>query len=196
MNEKSSSSSDELDFLQVMQDVKPLQHDNLCPPKPRPCPSKSLKRQAAEGTDPKQMLSLEIPYWARLSPDDWPEYAKPGMQHGVLKKLRLGHYDIQARLDLQGQPSSKVQLLLPDFIEHQFLIDHRCILVVTGKGQLSQPPARLKSLVAFWLPQLPQVLAFHPAQPRHGGNAAFYVLLKKNPEAKKDNWEQQIKRRV
>ncbi|MFM7275513.1 MAG: Smr/MutS family protein, partial [Gammaproteobacteria bacterium] len=52
-----------------------------------------------------------------------------------------------------------------------------------------KPPALLKSCIAFWLPQLPEVLAFHSA-PRHlGGTGATVVLLRKSERARQENFE-------
>ena len=58
-----------------------------------------------------------------------------------------------------------------------------------GKGEDSATPARLKSYTNAWLRQLPEVLAFHSAQRRHGGYGATYVLLRKNEVARSDTRE-------
>ncbi|MEQ9814703.1 MAG: Smr/MutS family protein, partial [Azospirillaceae bacterium] len=51
-----------------------------------------------------------------------------------------------------------------------------------GRGTFTGGKAVLKSKLADWLNDPPlrdKVLAFYPAQPRHGGEGAFYVLLKR-----------------
>ena len=53
----------------------------------------------------------------------------------------------------------------------------------------------LKSYVNKWLPNLPEVMAFHSAQQHHGGAGAVYVLLKKNAEKKQENGERHLRGR-
>jgi DNA-nicking Smr family endonuclease len=67
----------------------------------------------------------------------------------------------------------------------------RCVLVITGKGSprpageaLFAEEARgvLKRMLPQWLADAalkPLVLATAPAQARHGGGGAFYVLLRR-----------------
>ena len=54
------------------------------------------------------------------------------------------------------------------------------MLVVTGKGLESG--GTLRHMVPRWLNEEPnraRVLAFCPAQPRHGGGGALYVLIRR-----------------
>ncbi len=58
----------------------------------------------------------------------------------------------------------------------------RCVLVITGKGRVSRDGGVLRAEVPRWLDQSPnraRVLAVTPAQPKHGGGGALYVLLKR-----------------
>ena len=58
----------------------------------------------------------------------------------------------------------------------------RCIIVITGKGRVSEGGGVLRNQVPQWLnsPALrPLILAFTPAQPRDGGDGALYVLLRR-----------------
>ena len=54
------------------------------------------------------------------------------------------------------------------------------MLITHGKGELRDKPALLKSCVNHWLKELDSVLAFHSAQPHHGGSGASYVMLRKS----------------
>ncbi len=59
-----------------------------------------------------------------------------------------------------------------------------------GRGKHENAPQNLmKSALAIWLPKIDEVLAFHSAQPQHGGLAAIYVLLRKNDEQRLANQE-------
>jgi DNA-nicking Smr family endonuclease len=59
----------------------------------------------------------------------------------------------------------------------------RCVLVITGRGFGPSGPGVLKSAVPRWLeePELRRhILAAAPAQPRHGGAGATYLLLRRH----------------
>lgn len=73
--------------------------------------------------------------------------------------------------------------------------DVRTALVLHGKGERSQPQALLKSYVSAWLPQIPDVMAIHSADRRHGGSGALYIPLRKSERRKADNRERHQKRR-
>ncbi len=67
---------------------------------------------------------------------------------------------------------------LINFIRQEATSRHRCLLIIHGKGSHNGKAPVLKNLVRHWLPQFPQVLAFHSALTRDGGAGALYVLLK------------------
>jgi DNA-nicking Smr family endonuclease len=59
----------------------------------------------------------------------------------------------------------------------------RCVLVVTGKGVESG--GTLRHMVPRWLYESANrehIVAFCPAQARHGGAGALYVLLRRRRE--------------
>jgi DNA-nicking Smr family endonuclease len=70
----------------------------------------------------------------------------------------------------------------------------RTALITHGKGEGRTESALLKSCVNFWLPQMPEVLAFHTAQKQHGSYGATYVLLKKSERQKQLTREQFTRR--
>ena len=114
-------------------------------------------------------------------------YVKPGIQQGVYKKLRLGKYPIEARLDLHRLTIDEARVSLVQFIRD--CVDHelRTVLLTHGKGEGRERPALLKSCINHWLPQMDEVLAFHTAQKHHGSYGASYVLLKKSKSEKLRN---------
>lgn len=107
-------------------------------------------------------------------------FARPGLQHGVLRKLRRGQFSIGAELDLHGMTVPLAQRALREFLARCLLADTRCVRIIHGKG-LSTPdrPPVLKTRVNTWLRQHGDVLAFCSARPQDGGTGALYVLLKK-----------------
>jgi DNA-nicking Smr family endonuclease len=117
------------------------------------------------------------------------EFARPGVQHGVYKNLRMGKYEIQSRLDLHRHTVEQSRTALWRFVDDCEKHGVRCALITHGKGEGRERPAILKSCVNHWLKQFDQVLAFHTAQKHHGGLGATYVLIKKSATARQDTSE-------
>lgn len=117
-------------------------------------------------------------------------FKKPGIQNGVYRKLRLGQYQIDARLDLHRMTVAQAREEVFSFVSEAGRLGLRTLLIVHGKGQ-STPDgssiAVLKGYVNRWLTELDSVQAFHSAQPVHGGTGAVYVLLRKSAEKKREN---------
>ena len=116
------------------------------------------------------------------------------MQDGVFRKLRLGKYDIHARLDLHRKTLREARDDVLNFLRQCQRMDIRTVIIVHGKGEKSNPPALMKSYVSTWLAQISDVMCFHSALRQHGGNGALYVMLKKSPEKKLENRERHSKR--
>lgn len=121
-------------------------------------------------------------------------FRRPGVQHGVFRNLRLGKYAADARLDLHRMTVDQARREVFQFVRDCLANDVRSALITHGKGELRQTPALLKSCVAHWLPQLPEVLAFHTALKQHGGYGATYVLFKKSERQKQITKEQHSRR--
>ncbi|MCP5405636.1 MAG: Smr/MutS family protein [Pseudomonadaceae bacterium] len=99
-----------------------------------------------------------------------------------LKELARGLVSPTAKLDLHGQQEGDAWLMLMNWLTHAAEDDHRCVLVVTGKGKgygINGDMGIIKAQVATWLAAHPKVIAFHTAQPKDGGSGALYVLLKR-----------------
>lgn len=117
-------------------------------------------------------------------------YKKDGVQHGVFKKLRLGQYAIEARLDLHKKTVEEARREVFQFVRDCMEYDLRTVMIVHGKGERNENgDAVLKSYLNHWLPDFSQVLAFHSAQKRHGGTGAIYLLLRKSDTEKQLNRE-------
>lgn len=111
---------------------------------------------------------------------DQDSFVRPGMQHDILRRLRRGHWVVQAELDLHGWTRDEARMQVVRFLDgciHQGL---RCICVVHGKGLNSLAgQAVLKQLVPIWLVQRSEVLAFCHPQAAEGGDGVLVVLLKR-----------------
>ena len=146
------------------------------PPPPPPLPSVVV---------PGAAVSLPPPVAAPPSRSRLPPL-EPGRSAGLDRRsddrLRRGQMAIEARIDLHGLTQSSAYDVLAHFITVSQAIGRRCVLVITGKGPVSQGGGVLRTMVPRWLaePSLRRrILALHRAQPRDGGDGALYVLLKR-----------------
>ena len=187
-------------FLEEMSGVKPLQRE----------PRERLIRQSAEGNLELRRQAATEALHEKINPlldegvdplDAWYvlDFKRPGIQHGVYKKLRMGRYDIDARLDLHRMTVKQAREEVKQFIDEAGKLGLRTLLILHGKGQRKveqENTAVLKGYVNHWLQQLEMVQAFHSAQPVHGGTGAVYVLLRKSADKKRENRERFLKGRV
>jgi DNA-nicking Smr family endonuclease len=109
----------------------------------------------------------------------------PGVDARTLRHLRSGE-DLgvpppeRAVVDLHGLRAAEVDAALRRAVARAREAALRHLLVVTGRGLGSEggvPVVRGAAVES--LRRHPEVLAFTPAQPRHGGPGALYVFLRK-----------------
>ena len=82
----------------------------------------------------------------------------------------------------------KAREVVFSFINDCVKYDLRTVIIMPGKGDRNnEDPALLKSHLVHWLPQLPDVLAYHTAQPNDGGAGAMYVLLRRSERSKEQS---------
>jgi DNA-nicking Smr family endonuclease len=87
---------------------------------------------------------------------------------------------IEQTIDLHGLTQEQAHERLGQFLAEAQQSGRRCLLVVTGKGLAHG--GVLRHMVPRWLNQRPnreRVLAFAPAQPKHGGGGALYLLIRR-----------------
>jgi DNA-nicking Smr family endonuclease len=97
------------------------------------------------------------------------------------KKLRQGEFTIDAKLDLHGMTQVEAFAALSVFMHKKAAAGKRHLLIITGKGRGGE--GVLRRNLEKWLSQLPEagrVLALRPAAIKHGGDGAFYVVLRKS----------------
>lgn len=179
-----------------MRGVKPIKvEEKITLASPHLDKTNSVTRQkaaTAELAKDKNFLSGE--YIEPVDPLAIIEFKRDGVQNGVYRNLRLGKYQIDARLDLHHMTIDQARNAVFQFIKDCMGNDIRCALITHGKGEGRNLPAQLKSCIAHWLPQFPEILAFHSAQKQHGWVGATYVLLRKSDKKKLETWEQHNKR--
>ena len=112
-----------------------------------------------------------------ISPRQW---KKEPLDLRVERNLSLGDVVIEARLDLHGQTEQAAYEKFREFVEAQHARGKRMLLVITGKG--ADGTSVLRANLPRWCDVTPFedfVLAVRTAAPHHGGDGAYYVLLRK-----------------
>ncbi len=151
-------------------------------------PRVSRRRQPPEPIPRQRMLDEQAALQATISDDfdveslletdDSLSFCRPQVGPDVPRKLRRGHWSLQAEIDLHGMTRDAAREALTLFLAEACKRGLRCVRVVHGKGIGS--PGRvpvLKSKVRAWLVQSDCVLAFVHAPPAQGGHGAVLVLL-------------------
>jgi DNA-nicking Smr family endonuclease len=106
-----------------------------------------------------------------------------GLDRRTWLRLKRGQVSIEQTLDLHGRTQDEAHGALARFLAAAQAADCRCVLVVTGKGLESG--GTLRHMVPRWLNEganRERIVAFCPAQARHGGTGALYVLLRRRRE--------------
>ncbi|MDG3087437.1 DNA endonuclease SmrA [Vibrio hannami] len=190
------SQDDDLDlFQQMMGDVTPIKNDTAEHQKKHKVTDAHIaRREAAIWLSEQDPEYLSLDNAPMVRPEDVIEYKRDGVQEGVFRKLRLGKYPIQARLDLHRKSLQEARDEIVKFLKQCLRMDIRTVIIVHGKGERSNPPALMKSYTASWLSQIKDVMCVHSAQQFHGGTGAVYVLLRKSAEKKAENRERHQKR--
>lgn len=185
-----TTKEERMSFLEEMEGVRRIRQPNRADvKKPRDLTPGHLERQRAAMAKPVvDRNPLTADDVDPLTSHDVLNWQRPGVQHGVFRKLRLGQYPIEARLDLHRMTVEEARREVFRFIHDCVRYGVRSALITHGKGERNvDGVAWLKSYLAKWLPELDDVLAFHSAQKHHGGTGAAYVMVRKGERQKKEN---------
>jgi DNA-nicking Smr family endonuclease len=187
------------EFRDAMADVAPLKSKRLridATGKPSPAQlerrdARLERRDAAEGKTKKSADEnyLTLGEVTQRDPREILQWKKDGVQRQVFRRLKQGGYPVEEQLDLHGHTVREARVQLLDYLTRARARARRVVLIAHGRGEKSATPARIKSYVAHWLEQIPEVIAFHSAMPHQGGTGAVYVLLQKSRESKEANRE-------
>ena len=188
------NSEDDKDlFAAQMQDVTPLVN-------PRTDTRKSWQGASAEqlqrrrageafAEDVSEQNFLTLSEVEARQPLEMLEWKQDGVQHAVFSKLRRGGYALEYELDLHQKTVKEAQQAVFKLFQQVRVKNWRCVLISHGKGERSATPGRLKSYVARWLIDHPDVIAYCSAQRNHGGVGSVYVLIRKSAAGKAANRE-------
>ncbi|HEX6120954.1 MAG TPA: Smr/MutS family protein [Dongiaceae bacterium] len=169
----------------------------------RPIKSRRRARQQTEEASGAPPAKAKAAPTAPAPPKPQPARpAKPhelthGLSHGIDRRqaarFRKGKLAIEGTIDLHGSTQQSAHDELLAFLKRAHAAGKRSVLVVTGKGMTQGKTVGksagktgvLRQAVPRWLNEPPfraLVLAFDYAEPRHGGEGALYVLVKRARE--------------
>jgi DNA-nicking Smr family endonuclease len=166
-------------FELAMRDVAPLKRRRARarPAAPPPVP---VARTAVAAVPPPPPRPIPI---AAAPPPPRPSAraaAEPGLDRNTAKRFARGEMPIDSAIDLHGMTQARAHEALDRFVASALKAGARVLLVVTGKGRLGE--GILRRHVPEWLkagPYASRILRLAPARPPHGGDGAFYVLLRR-----------------
>ena len=167
------------EFRKAMAGVAPIavrrRHLPGAPPPP-PVPVQSLRDERAALAE-----SLLGPVSIDDALDSGEELAflREGLPRQVLRRLRRGHWVVQADLDLHGMNRVTAAQAVAGFLRACAARGVRCVRIVHGKGlgSTNREPV-LKAKLRKWLPLRDEVIAYCQAPAVHGGGGAVLVLLR------------------
>lgn len=155
-----------------------------------PTPAQKRRRDAAVARelepDPNYLHTGEV---RTMDPYERFEWKKDGVQPAVFQKLKGGGYEVEGRLDLHRRTIEEARQEVYRFLAVCRGRGWRCVAILHGRGIRSATPARMKSYVAHWMRQAPEVIACSSAPPRQGGTGAVFVLLRKSAASREENRE-------
>ncbi len=115
--------------------------------------------------------------------DEFIEGRVPGLDVGIVRRLRRGEFAVQGHIDLHGMTREEAKSAVDAFLKKERSAGKRCVLLVHGRGLHSKDQVPiLKDALKHWLATARfgrHVLAFATARPVDGGAGAIYVLLRR-----------------
>ncbi|MCB1735323.1 MAG: Smr/MutS family protein [Gammaproteobacteria bacterium] len=165
-------------FREAVGEVIPIAHDRVSS-RPAPPPAIARQRQLDEARVMQDALSDDF-HPIELETGEELIFARSGLQHSVLRKLRRGQFCVGAELDLHGMTAPIARQHVAHFLNDARHAGIRCVRIIHGKGRGSSNKGPvLKVKLNTWLRQRHDVLAYCSARPQDGGTGAAYVLLKR-----------------
>lgn len=198
-NRKGSAGEDRALWEHVTQSVTPLNNKRAAatkkrsddsppvPPTPAATPRKTRAAKPAATATPQRStrdIGTASNKAATATPTK-PSRTHAGFDRATETKLRKGQLDIEGRIDLHGMTQDEAYRALTRFVTRAYAQYKRTLLVITGKGRVSQGGGILRRLLPLWVGEHDLkhcVLAVTPAASKDGGDGAFYLRLRKHKD--------------
>ncbi len=176
------SEADRALFRAAVADVRPLPDPGRAETGQSKPQALARKRSLDEAAALRQsQLALEpspMSWDLGLDIEEEQSYLRVGVNPDLLRKLRRGHWTIEAELDLHHHTQEEAYAALLAFLKSARLEGWRCVRVIHGKGLSSfQRQPVLRGKVRRWLTRFAEVAAYCEPRPNAGGSGALLVLL-------------------
>ncbi len=170
-------------FREAVKDATPFEKSHRADTR-RPKPNPHANHHQAD-----ELAALEASQLAMYpSPMSWDigadiedeqSFLRGAVSPDLLRKLRRGHWTIDAEIDLHGHSQDEAHEALMEFMRKARVTGWRCVRIIHGKGLSShQKIPILRNKVRRWLQQKDEVLAYCEPRPNGGGSGAVLVLLR------------------
>ncbi len=103
-------------------------------------------------------------------------YQQSPLPKKLLQQLQAGKLTFYRRYDFHHHTTLMLHNQLNHILNSTATNDHRCLLMIHGKGQPHQP-AVLKGYISYYLEQHPYCRAYCSTQAKDGGTGSIYVLI-------------------
>jgi DNA-nicking Smr family endonuclease len=165
-------------FREEMGIIEKIKQDKIHPVTASPKPVAKFRKQRAEQALNNTFSDQYEPH--TIGSEEILSFRRSGIQHRLFSRLRNGHLQIEAELDLHGMTVAIAHHALAKFLQDCQSDTLRCVRIVHGKGWSSknQKPV-LKTKLNSWLQQDDNILAFCSAPIDDGGTGAVYILLRR-----------------
>jgi DNA-nicking Smr family endonuclease len=166
------------EFRAALAGVEPLPPDRrvaLRQPRPAPLPREAWRDERAALAESLGPISLDD----AIESGEELAFVRNGYSANTLRKLRRGHWVVEASLDLHGMNRVQAAVAVSEFLRRSRARRLGCVRIVHGRGlgSRNREPV-LKGKLRKWLALREEVLAFSQAPAMHGGAGAVLVLLK------------------
>jgi DNA-nicking Smr family endonuclease len=169
------------EFRDAVADVEPLEEPRRRAPPRRAAAPLPRQTRRDERAALAETLAGPVSVDDALESGEELSFLREGYPRDTLRKLRRGHWTVEASLDLHGMNRTEAAAAVSEFLRRCTQRGQRCVRIVHGRG-LGSPNREpvLKGKLRKWLPLRGEVLAFCQAPRAHGGGGAALVLLRAN----------------
>ncbi len=184
-------------WTSVTKDITPLQTKKCKTSAQRPAqqkpPTMSKKILRGQDSTTTKMVALHVDVSLKHPPAS-KKTAQAGSQMSTQQKKRLmaGNLPIEGKIDLHGKTLEAAFRSLKSFLLRAYAAEKRGLLIITGKGRVRQDGQTIRQSLPSWVQNdadiAPLILSLTPAQPKDGGDGAWYILLRRQkfPNHKKN----------
>lgn len=198
LGQEAVQNTDNLDLLPKTSKITKLNQDKVevRTPSMDKETSRIKKESAVKDTKEEEIDYFSSTFVPLVAPNEVLAYRSNGAQPHLFRKLKNGEYREADFIDLHGKTVEEAYEITRRYILFARGQGYRCILIIHGKCERDhiKRKATLKSYLAHWLKQMPEVLAYHSAPEWKGGTGALMVILKKGDKASLDNRELHARR--